>query len=110
MKSKSKNAPEVGKNKSGNPEKFVLRLFITGASANSVRAVTNLQEICRIHLKDNYTLEIIDVYQQNDIAEKEELIALPMLLKRSPLPERKLIGDLSDTKKVLKGLGITVNG
>ena len=61
-------------------------------------------------MNDNYTLEIIDVYQQDEIAEKEELIALPMLLKKSPLPERKLIGDLSDTKKVLKGLGINING
>jgi circadian clock protein KaiB len=106
MKTKREHKPESGDNVSSKPEKYVLKLFITGASANSVRAVTNLQEICRNYLKDNYTLEIIDVYQQDDIAEKEELIALPMLLKRSPLPERKLIGDLSDTVKVLKGLGI----
>lgn len=110
MKDKNKRPPENdGTGTSGNPEKFVLRLFITGASANSVRAVTNLKEICRNYLKDNYTLEIIDVYQQENVAEKEELIALPMLLKKFPLPERRLIGDLSDISKVLKGLGIDVH-
>lgn len=107
MKNNNKYKPEKGRNKMHeDPEKYVLRLFITGASVNSVRAVTNLKEICQKYLKDNYTLEIIDVYQQENIAEKEELIALPMLLKKSPLPERKLIGDLSDIPKVLKGLGI----
>ena len=110
MKNKKEHKPEASGDKDKNPEKLVLKLFITGASANSVRAVTNLQEICQKYLNDNYTLEIIDVYQQDEIAEKEELIALPMLLKKSPLPERKLIGDLSDTKKVLKGLGINING
>lgn len=110
MKDKNKRSPENdGTGASGNPEKFVLRLFITGASANSVRAVTNLKEICRNYLNDNYTLEIIDVYQQENVAEKEELIALPMLLKKFPLPERKLIGDLSNISKVLKGLGIEVH-
>jgi circadian clock protein KaiB len=57
-------------------------------------------------LKGRYSLEIIDVYQQADVAEKDQLIALPLLIKKEPLPERRMIGDLSDTKKVLKGLGL----
>lgn len=85
---------------------YVLRLFITGATPNSVRAVTNIKQICEDHLKDRYSLEIIDVYQQVAIAQQEQLIALPLLIKKSPLPERRLIGDLSDTGKVLKGLGL----
>ncbi|KAA0993450.1 circadian clock KaiB family protein [Dyadobacter aurulentus] len=85
---------------------YRLRLFITGASANSVRAVINLKEICERYIRDQYTLEIVDVHQQRSIAEKEQLIALPLLVKISPLPERRLIGDMSDTAKVLKGLGI----
>ena len=110
MKDKNKLTPENdGTGKNENPEKFVLKLFITGASVNSVRAVTNLKEICQKYLNENYSLEIIDVYQQENVAEKEELIALPMLLKKSPLPERKLIGDLSNISKVLKGLGIEVH-
>ena len=93
-----------------NPEKqsdFVLRLFITGASVNSSRAVSNLRDICEKYLVNNYSLDIIDVYQQHIIAESEQIIALPLLIKSSPLPEKRLIGDMSDTKKVLKGLGIT---
>ena len=66
---------------------YVLRLFITGATTNSVRAVTNIKNICEEHLKGRYSLEIIDVYQQVDIAEKEQLIALPLLIKKTPLPE-----------------------
>ena len=85
---------------------FVLRLFITGATPNSVRAVANIKQICEDHLKDNYSLEIIDVYQQRAVAQDEQLIALPLLIKKHPLPERRFIGDLSDTKKVLRGLGL----
>ena len=85
---------------------YILRLFITGVTPNSVRAVTNIKQICEDHLAGRYSLEIIDVYQQQQLAEKEQLIALPLLIKKHPLPERRLIGDLSDTEKVLKGLGI----
>lgn len=85
---------------------YILRLFITGATPNSQRAVANIKQICEDHLKGRYSLEIIDVYQQAPIAEKEQLVALPMLVKKQPLPERRLIGDLSDTEKVLKGLGL----
>ena len=85
---------------------YVLSLFITGATPNSIRAVTNIKEICEDHLKGRYSLEIIDVYQQGALAEKEQLIALPILIKKQPLPERRMIGDLSDTQKVLKGLGL----
>ncbi len=86
---------------------YVLRLFIAGASLNSRRAVVNLREICDRYLKNRYTLEIIDVHQQKEIAEREQLIALPLLMKSYPLPERRLIGDMSDTGKVLRGLGIS---
>ena len=86
--------------------KYVLRLFVTGATPNSIRAVTNIKQICEQHLKGNYSLEIIDVYQDAKIAEKEQLIALPLLIKKQPAPEKRMIGDLSDTEKVLKGLGL----
>src|ERR1700757_3626889 len=82
---------------------YLLRLYVTGASPNSSRAIANLKEICETYLKDNYELEIIDVYQQPTIAESEQIIALPLLIKRSPSPERRLIGDMSDTEKVLRG-------
>lgn len=85
---------------------FVLRLFVTGASPNSVRAITNLKELCEEYLQGKYTLEVIDVYQEAALAQQEQIVALPLLIKKSPFPERRMIGDLSDTDKVLKGLGL----
>ena len=85
---------------------YVLRLFVTGASPNSARAISNLKKICEEYLKDSYELEIVDVYQQPIVAMNEQLIALPMLIKKSPGMERRLIGDLSDKQKVLNGLEI----
>ena len=106
---RKKTQPEIENDESGNKEaEYVLRLFITGATPNSVRAVTNLKQICEEHLKGRYILEIIDVYQQKRIAQEEQLVALPLLIKKRPLPEKRLIGDLSDTDKVLKGLGLKI--
>lgn len=87
-------------------EIYRLKLFVTGASPNSLRAIANLNEVCETYLKGKYELEIIDVHQQPLVAEAEQIIALPMLIKSSPLPIRRLVGDLSDTDKLLKGLGI----
>jgi circadian clock protein KaiB len=87
---------------------YCLRLFITGASVNSLRAVNNIREICEKYLHENYFLEVIDVYQEKPLAEKENIVALPLLIKSAPLPEKRLIGDMSDTAKVLKGLGYII--
>ena len=89
-----------------NDETYLLKLFVTGASPNSTRAISNIKKICESKLEGRYELEIVDVYQQPLMAESEQIIALPLLIKKMPLPERRLIGDLSDTQKVLKGLGI----
>ena len=83
---------------------YELRLYVTGASPNSARAITNLKNICDEHLRGNYKLEIIDVYQQPLIAKDQQIIALPMLIKILPLPQKRLIGDMSDKTKVLRGL------
>jgi circadian clock protein KaiB len=88
-------------------EVYRLRLFVTGASPNSARAITNLKTICNEHLKENYELEIIDIYQQPLIAQSEQIIALPLLIKKSPGIERRLIGDMSNKERVLRGLGLT---
>ena len=87
-------------------DRFVLQLFVTGASPNSVRAITNLKSILESHLKDRYSLEIIDVYQQKSLAATEQIIAMPVMIKKYPKPERRLIGDMSDERKVLQGLGL----
>ena len=91
--------------KSGD-DKLSLKLFVTGASPNSAKAISNLKDICEKYFENRYELEIIDVYQQPTKASEEQIIALPMLLKFLPPPIKRFIGDLSDTKKVLKGLGI----
>ena len=90
------------------PPEYQLRLFVTGATPNSVRAVANLRTLCEAHLKGRYVLEVIDVYQDAALAQQEQLVALPLLVKKRPLPERKLIGDLSKTEKVMEALGLTM--
>ena len=87
---------------------YVLKLFVMGASPNSQKAVVNVKLICEMYLKDRYSLEIIDVHQQKSLAEKEQIIALPLLIKSQPSPLKRMIGDMSDTQKVLKGLGIII--
>ena len=71
-----------------------------------MRAINNLKLICEQYLHDRYELEIIDIYQNPELARREQIIALPTLIKKAPEPERRLVGDMSDTKKVLAGLGI----
>lgn len=87
-------------------EKFILKLFVTGILTNSTRAIVNVKAICEEHLQDNYELEIIDIYQQPELALEENIIAIPVLIKKFPLPEERVIGDLSDTEKVLIGLNL----
>lgn len=94
--------------KSRDKEEFVLTLFVSGASPNSVRAINNLQRILENRVAGNFQLTIIDVYQEKAAAEREQIIALPLLIRKFPQPERRLIGDMSDTEKVLKGLGILI--
>ena len=105
MQKKQDQHNNVG-NTEKNTNEFVLQLYITGATPNSIRALINIKQLCEEHLKGRYSLEIIDVYQQRELAEKEQLIALPLLIKKQPLPEKRIIGDLSNTPKVLTGLGL----
>jgi circadian clock protein KaiB len=86
--------------------RYRLRLYVTGATPNSARAIVNLKEFCETHLKDNYELEIIDIYQQPLTAEADQVIAIPMLIKLAPMPQRRLIGDMSDKEKIFKGLNL----
>jgi circadian clock protein KaiB len=86
--------------------RYVLRLYITGSSPRSMRAVTNLKRICEEHLSGRYDLEIIDIYQQPVLAAGEQVIAAPTLVKKLPEPLRRLIGDMSNTDQVLFGLDL----
>jgi circadian clock protein KaiB len=87
-------------------DKYVLRLFVTGTTAKSVLALTNLKKICEEYLDGRYELEVIDLYQNPGLAIEEQIIAAPTLIKKLPLPFRRIIGDMSDIEKVLMGLEI----
>jgi circadian clock protein KaiB len=85
--------------------KIVLRLYIAGASERSARAIRNAKQICADHAED-YELEVIDLYQQPRLAKADQILAVPTLIKRLPVPLRKFIGDLSDRDVVLVGLDL----
>jgi circadian clock protein KaiB len=89
---------------------YLLHLYITGATPNSMRAVRNLKEICEAHLAGRYELLIIDIYQQPDLAAQEQIIAAPTLIRVRPLPRRQLVGDLSNRSAVLISLGVPQSG
>lgn len=92
---------------SGDPNAtYVLKLYITGATPRSVRAIENIKRICEEHLKGRYRLDVIDIYQQPELAAKEQLVVAPTLIKKLPLPLRTFIGDLSETDKILVGLDL----
>jgi circadian clock protein KaiB len=87
-------------------ERYVLRMYVTGTTPKSVRAIQNIKSICNEHLQGRYDLEVIDMYQQPTLATGEQIVALPTLIKILPLPLRRLIGDLSDMEHVLLGLDL----
>ncbi len=91
---------------SKNKEKYILRLYITGLSPRSTRAIENVKKICEENLKGRYELEVIDVLQQPDYVKKEQLLAAPTLIKKLPLPLRRLIGDMSNKERLLVGLDL----
>lgn len=88
-------------------KKYVLKLYITGTTPHSIRAIDNIKEICEEHLKGRYTLEVIDLYKDPGLARTEQIIAAPTLIKKLPLPLRRIIGDMSGTEKVLVGLDLS---
>ncbi len=87
-------------------ERFVLRLYVAGATPASQRAVENIKQLCEQHLKGRHRLEVIDIYQQPELAQGVQIIAAPTLVKSLPLPLRRFIGDMSKTERLLLGLGV----
>jgi len=87
-------------------DKYILRLYITGATKRSVLAIANLKKICKEYLEGRYELEVIDLYQMPGLAKDEQIIAAPTLIKKLPLPFRRIIGDMSNVEKVLLGLDL----
>ena len=87
-------------------ERYVLRLYVTGMTSRSSRAVSNLRAICDEYLEGRYDLEVIDIYQQPVLTKGEQIIAAPTLIKKLPLPMRRIIGDMSNRERVLLGLDL----
>jgi circadian clock protein KaiB len=86
--------------------KYLLKLFITGQTQRSVSAISNLRRICEEWLGTDYELMVIDVLERPQLAEDDKILATPTLIRELPLPVRRVIGDLSDTKQVLLGLDL----
>ena len=85
---------------------YVLRLYVTGTTPQSARAIANIKKLCEIHLKGRYELDVVDLYQQPQLAQGEQIIAAPTLIKKLPLPLRRIIGDMSKSERVLAGLDL----
>jgi len=85
---------------------YVLRLYVTGSSPRSLKAIYNLKRFCEEHLHDDYDLQVVDIYKNPDAAREAQIIAAPTLIKRLPAPLRRFVGDLSNQQKLLIGLGI----
>jgi circadian clock protein KaiB len=81
-----------------------LRLYIAGQSPKSLKAMTNLKRLCEEHLQSRYEIEVVDLIEHPRLAAGDEIIAIPTLVRRLPEPMRKIIGDLSDSERVLVGL------
>jgi circadian clock protein KaiB len=85
---------------------YILRLYVAGQTPKSIDAITNIKKICEENLKGRYELDVIDLYQQPQLAQGEQIIALPTLIKKLPPPLRRIIGDMSNTELVLVGLDL----
>jgi circadian clock protein KaiB len=87
---------------------YQLRLFVTGTTPRSARAIRNIRAICEDNLQGRYDLEVVDIYQHPERIKPEQIVVTPTLVRERPLPLRRMIGDLSDTGRVLTGLDIAV--
>ncbi|WP_233636024.1 circadian clock KaiB family protein [Hymenobacter setariae] len=92
------------------PKSWELRLYVAGQTSKSVMALANLKRYCEQHLVDCYTIEVIDLLQNPQLAEGDQILAIPTLVRKVPEPIRKIIGDLSNEEKVLVGLDIRSRG
>ncbi|AMJ66609.1 circadian clock KaiB family protein [Hymenobacter sp. PAMC 26628] len=88
------------------PVEYAFNLYVTGATPNSTRAVRNIKEICERYLPGRYALRIIDLYQDPELAQQQQVVAAPTLVRVRPLPQRRLVGDLSNRAAVLAALGL----
>jgi circadian clock protein KaiB len=107
VKSRRAEAPDRPfDGQSGSEELWELRLYVAGATPRAITALENLKKICEEHLAGKYTIEVIDLLKNPKLASGDQILALPTLVRKLPEPVRKIIGDLSDTERVLVGLDL----
>lgn len=104
VKTKKKKPPEADNSK------WVLRLYVAGKSPKALTAFANLKKICEEQLEGKYSIEVIDLLINPQLGQEDQILALPTLVRKLPVPVRKIIGDLSDTERVLVGLDLLYVG
>jgi circadian clock protein KaiB len=97
---------KIARQSEGSPAAWTLRLYVAGQTAKCLTAFTNLNRICEKHLHGKYKIEVIDLLQDPKLAKGDQILAIPTLVRKLPVPVRKIIGDLSNTERVLVGLDI----
>ena len=105
MTNSAKSKP-VKRDKAEDEERWILRLYVAGQTPKSVTAFSNLKKICEEHLQGRYQIEVVDLLLNPTLAKDDQILALPTLVRRLPAPMRKIIGDLSNTERVLVGLDV----
>lgn len=103
------SAPRV-RSKANDPNFWELRLYVAGTTPRSVRALTNLKKLCETKLAGRYHIEVIDLLKHPELAAGDQILAIPTLVRKLPLPMRKIIGDLSATERVVVGLDLRAAG
>ena len=85
-------------------ERYVLKLYVTGATAGSLRAIANIKSICEQYLKGRYALEVVDIYRRPALLRRDQIVAIPTLIRKLPPPVKRIIGDLSNKERTLVGM------
>lgn len=106
MKNTASPPTELGTMEHTDNTHYILKLYITGTTLRSTKAIVNIRKICEEHLQGRYDLEVVDISQNPTLAEGEQIIAAPTLIKKLPLPLRRFIGDMSQTERILLGLDL----
>ena len=94
----------------GSEESWDLRLYVTGQSPNSIRAIENLRRACEEHMHGRYQIEVVDLLENPRLAADDQILAVPTVVRKLPVPIRKIVGDLSDTDRLLVGLQVRTPG
>jgi circadian clock protein KaiB len=106
MRAKTSRDAQTARGPSGSPETWELRLYVAGQTPRAIAALENLKRICEEHLAGQYTIEVVDLLRNPQLARGDQILAVPTLVRKLPEPVRKIIGDLSNEERVLVGLDL----